>query len=76
MTDDEDHDGNDEHGRICLCGSTIPAGRVALGYWLCLPCGETRARQTKHCIAPLNKSNYIHISDHTLLWQLNPKRTT
>ena len=42
----------------------------------CVGCGEAAARQVKHTIAPLNKSNYMYISDLTHLQQLNPKRTT
>ena len=41
----------------------------------CPQCGDKVARQVKHCIAPLNKSNYYHISNKELLKQLNPKRT-
>ena len=65
--------------RNCVkCGDTITAGRAALGYWLCLSCGEETAKQVRHCTVPLNKSNYIHISPDSrdLLAQLNPKRTT
>jgi hypothetical protein len=42
----------------------------------CLQCGEVAAKKVKHCIAPLNKSNYYYISNMELLKQLNPKRTT
>ncbi len=42
----------------------------------CPQCGEAAAKQVKHTIAPLNKSNYMYISDLTQLKQLNPKRTT
>ena len=42
----------------------------------CAQCGEQAARQVKHTIAPLNKSNYMHIRDLSQLKQLNPKRTT
>ena len=42
----------------------------------CMQCGEVRAREVKHTIAPINKSNYMYISDLTQLKQLNPKRTT
>jgi hypothetical protein len=40
-----------------------------------MACGEKLARQVKHTIAPLNKSNYMVFTDVTLLKQLNPKRT-
>jgi hypothetical protein len=41
----------------------------------CMDCGETAARQVKHTIAPMNKSNYMLFTDVSLLKQLNPKRT-
>jgi hypothetical protein len=41
-----------------------------------MTCGEKAARAVKHTIAPLNKSNYIMVTDPTMLKQLNPKRTT
>jgi hypothetical protein len=42
----------------------------------CMQCGEVRAREVKHTIAPINKSNYMLITDLSQLKQLNPKRTT
>jgi hypothetical protein len=42
----------------------------------CMDCGETAAKQVKHTIAPMNKSNYMLFTDVSLLKQLNPKRTT
>jgi hypothetical protein len=41
-----------------------------------MTCGEKAARAVKHTIAPLNKSNYVMVTDPTMLKQLNPKRTT
>ncbi len=57
------------------CGEAIPDGRIALGYRTCLPCGEAAARKVKWCTAPLNKSNYVVISNKAELAMLNPKRT-
>jgi hypothetical protein len=54
-----------------VCGDTVPDARLALGYRLCLPCGEAAARQRRHTIAPLPKSNYVVITDHSLLVGLN-----
>lgn len=48
------------------CGDPVGDGRHALGYKLCLPCGDQRARQVKHCT--------IHVSNPDDLKQLNPKR--
>lgn len=61
-----------------FCGEVVCPERWALGYSLCLGCGEQHAKQqTKyHITAPLNKSNYLLITDLTQLRQLNPKRTT
>ncbi len=58
------------------CEEYVPVLRWRLGYHTCLKCGEVQARQVKHVSAPLNKSNYILITDFAMLSQLNPKRTT
>ena len=42
----------------------------------CEGCGEGAAREKRHTIAPINKSNYMLITDLSQLKQLNPKRTT
>ena len=62
----------------CKCGNPINPKRIAAGYFVCLDCGEARAKEARlgWCIAPLNKSNYILITDMQHLKQLNPKRTT
>ena len=56
----------------------VDPARWELGYHTCLPCGDSQAKQRAktRCVVPLNKSNYIHVTDYTLLAQLNPKRTT
>lgn len=58
------------------CGDDYPAERAALGYTTCKPCGEQHAReQRKHwTIAPLHKSNYVFVSDKTLLTGINNKQ--
>ena len=63
-------------GVCLLCGDTFKWARYQLGYRLCLDCGDDAAHKVKHTIAPLNKSNYVYISDMQMLKQLNPKRTT
>ena len=62
---------------MCKCGNPVHPKRVEAGYYWCMDCGETRAKEarTSWCIAPLNKSNYILITDPQHLKQLNPKRT-
>jgi hypothetical protein len=56
-------------------GGYVPHARYRLGYSTCLPCGELQAKRVKHTVVPMNKSNYMYVSDFTLLSQLNPKRT-
>ena len=58
-----------------LCGNTYAAERLAIGYAICMPCGDDLATKVVRTIAPLNKSNYICITDMAMLKQLNPKRT-
>jgi hypothetical protein len=65
--------------KICLrCGDAVSNGRYQLGYKYCLACGdiEAQAKMLSRTIAPMNKSNYMLITDLTQLKQLNPKRTT
>jgi hypothetical protein len=64
------------YGFDCECGEEVDARRIALGYTLCLACGEVEAKKRRFTIAPINKSNYMMITDRELLKQLNPKRTT
>lgn len=61
-----------------MCGDVVCPERFSLGYRLCMQCGEERAKAESkyHVTAPLNKSNYLLITDLTQLRQLNPKRTT
>lgn len=68
---------NEDSRYLCVeCGGYIAHARYALGYQICKECGEYHAKQVKHTIAPINKSNYMYISDLSQLKQLNPKRTT
>lgn len=59
----------------CHCGDEVASGRSLLGYRTCLSCGDKEARQVRHCTAPINKSNYMLITNVSQLAQLNPKRT-
>ena len=57
---------------LCVeCWGFIPHGRVKLGYRLCLDCGEAKAKKETHCVVPMPKSNYIVVTDPTLLKGLN-----
>lgn len=59
-----------------LCGEEYDLARLDIGYAVCLDCGDEIAKDKVYTIAPLNKSNYICITDMAMLKQLNPKRTT
>ena len=61
-----------------VCGDGVDERRWLLGFKLCLLCGEEQARQDRMgwCIAGINKSNPMLITDRETLKQLNPKRTT
>jgi len=63
-----------------ICGDDYPDERKVLGYRVCLFCGEEQAQlrfaEIKKQSAPMNKSNYMYISDAEFVKQLNPKRTT
>lgn len=58
-----------------LCNKPYSPARKQLGIDTCFKCGELEAKQVRHTIAPLNKSNYMVLSPDELK-QLNPKRTT
>jgi hypothetical protein len=61
---------------ICpRCGDDVPAARVALGYRVCLWCGEedARAERRSWCIAPLHKSNYMLLTNKEDLKGINNK---
>ena len=46
------------------CGEAYPAKRKALGYRLCLTCGEEAAREQRMgwCIVPLPKQGYTRVN--------------
>jgi len=53
------------------CDEEISSGRYLLGYITCLSCGEKLAKAKKHCVVPMPKSNYILVTDFSLLKGLN-----
>lgn len=60
---------------ICRrCGDLYPAARARLGYDVCLPCGDKRAQMVSWAVVPMNKSNYVVVSNPAELTMLNPKR--
>ena len=46
-----------------LCGSTYAAERLAIGYAVCMPCGNDLATRVVRTVAPMHKSNYMLITD-------------
>jgi transposase-like protein len=69
---------NEYYLPICTCcyAVRVEPQRAKAMRPTCAACGEELARQVKHTIAPINKSNYMLISNKDELRQLNPKRTT
>lgn len=57
------------------CGEDVLAKRWALGYRVCLDCGEAEAKRERQswCVAPMHKSNYMLITDMRDLLGLNNK---
>lgn len=56
--------------RCTKCHDEIPPKRYALGYELCMDCGEELARKRVRTVVPMHKSNYVLVTDLTLLAQL------
>ena len=61
-----------------ICGDDVRPQRWALGYRVCLLCGEEAARQerTGWTVAPMAKSNYVVVTDLQLLKGLNKYANT
>ena len=64
----------DSQPTLCKCGELFSAARARLGYRTCLDCGDKAARAVSFCVVPMNKSNYVVVSNPEELKQLNPKR--
>lgn len=58
--------------RLCASEQVTPE-RAALGYTVCLTCGEAEARKRKHCIVPMHKSNYMVVTTREDLVGINNK---
>ena len=65
------HEGLSTTMPCVVCNEEISTGRYLLGYRHCLSCGEKLAQKRKHCIVPMPKSNYIVVTDYSLLKGLN-----
>lgn len=57
------------------CGDDVPAARAALGYRLCLWCGEEEAKAERRSwtVVPMHKSNYVLLTDKRDLHGINNK---
>lgn len=55
----------------CWCGDDVEPPRWELGYRVCLVCGEEQAKKTRHTVVPMSKSNYVVVTDYSLLKGLN-----
>ena len=63
-----------EYNNLCIkCSSHVLQARYQLGYKTCLKCGDEIAKQRKHTIAPMHKSNYVVITNQDDLHGLNNK---
>jgi hypothetical protein len=54
----------------CYANEVAPQ-RQLLGYRVCMSCGEALAKERKHTVVPMPKSNYILVTDLSLLQGLN-----
>ncbi len=61
------------HNLICVhCyGERVPPARAKLGFRTCMTCGEKLAKAQKHTVVPMPKSNYVLVTDMSLLKGLN-----
>ena len=51
----------------------VATKRSEAGYRTCLRCGEAEAKQVRHTIVPMHKSNYVVITDRRDLMGINNK---
>lgn len=56
-----------------VCSDDVQPKRWQLGYKTCLPCGDKRAKEHKHTIVPMHKSNYVPIHNLQDLVGINSK---
>lgn len=57
--------------KCCICSDHYNLSRMHLGFLTCRTCGEKAARLVKHTVVPMPKSNYILVTDMSLLKGLN-----
>jgi len=65
------------HLPICTCcyAVRVEPHRAKALRPTCMECGEKVARQRRHCAVPMSKSNYVLVTDPTMLKQLNKYAT-
>jgi ribosomal protein L37AE/L43A len=56
-----------------LCGNTYNAERLAIGYAICMSCGDELAHKVVRTVAPMHKSNYVLVTNRADLVGLNNK---
>jgi ribosomal protein L37AE/L43A len=54
-----------------LCGNTYNAERLAIGYAICMSCGDELANKVVRTVAPMHKSNYVLVTNRADLVGLN-----
>jgi len=54
-------------------GGYVEHKRIKLGYRTCMKCGEYLAKQQKHTIVPMHKSNYMVVTRREDLLGINNK---
>jgi ribosomal protein L37AE/L43A len=59
--------------KCTLCNAEVHPLRIQAGIYTCLHCGDKQAKQRKHCIVPMHKSNYIVVTNHDDLVRINNK---
>ena len=57
-----------------VCDDSYELDRLHLGYVVCLSCGDEIAKERKFTVVPMHKSNYVAVTNHLDIKQLNPKR--
>ena len=62
--------------RCNICTDIYSAKRANAGYNVCMPCGDAQAKKARHTIVPMSKSNYVVVTDLSLLKGLNKYANT
>lgn len=49
------------------CDQPYNPARAALGISYCMSCGDKRAKKVVRTVVPMHKSNYVLVTDYSLL---------